>query len=51
MKLSGDNAFHSFGEERQVGDGTVVGEVSWMCTPGLFKTSLFSLQATWIKVS
>ena len=33
MKLGGDNAFQSFGE---VGDGTVVGEVSWI-EGGLFE--------------
>jgi hypothetical protein len=27
VELGGDNAFQNFGEERQVGDGAVVGEV------------------------
>ena len=30
VKLGGDNAFQSFGKERQVGDGPVVGEVGWI---------------------
>ena len=35
MKLGGDNVFQGFGEERQVGDGTVAGEVGWI-KGGLF---------------
>ena len=34
--MGGDNAFQSFGEERQVGDGTVVEEVGWI-KGGLFE--------------
>ena len=30
MRLGSDNAFQGFGEERQVGDGTVAGEVGWI---------------------
>ena len=28
--MGGNNAFQSFGEERQVGDGVVVAEVGWI---------------------
>lgn len=36
MELGGDDAFQCFGEEWQVRDGAVVGEVSWV-KAGLFK--------------
>lgn len=30
VELAGDNAFQGFGEEWQVGNGAVVGEVGWV---------------------
>ena len=36
MELGGDDAFKGFGEEREVGDGAVVGEVGWV-QGGLFE--------------
>lgn len=36
MELGGDDAFQGFGEEWQVGDGAVVGEVRWV-KGGLFE--------------